>query len=176
MKFILQSIICLVIFSAYSEDKKENRPKTEKRQAKSKKVSEKEKQEILKYGSNYYGSFCAFCHAFNGKGILRLKPDTYMAPNLAGSKRVMGDPDNLIRILLNGLSGPVNGKSYLPIEMKAPKSFDSKQIAAILSYIRNSWGNEASIISVQDVERMKKEVQDRKKPWTAEELDALLKK
>ena len=172
-------IVCLFVFNINSQDKQDKSQKIEskkKAKKKSKKQSEKEKEEFLKYGANYYRSFCAFCHAFNGKGILRVKPDKYMAPTLAGSKRVIGDPDNLMRILLNGLTGPVNGKSYLPIEMKPPKSFNSKQLAAIISYIRNSWGNEASLISVEDIERMKKEVKDRKTPWTVKELDALIKK
>lgn len=126
-----------------------------------------------KKGKNYYG-FCMFCHGSNGKGTVLDKGGT-MAPPLAGSPRVLGNEEALLNIILHGLTGPVDGKIYEvnDVAMKPPPPMmldDDEILAGILTYIRNSWGNEASEVAVSEVRRIRKAAAARKKPWTIEEL------
>jgi mono/diheme cytochrome c family protein len=126
-----------------------------------------------KKGKNYFG-FCMFCHASNGKGTVLDQGGT-MAPPLAGSPRVLGDKEALARIIMHGLTGPVDGKIYEKndVAMMPPPPMmleDDEIIAGILTYIRNSWGNEASEVTVPEVKRIRKAAETRKKPWTIEEL------
>ena len=76
-----------------------------------------------------------------------------MAPPLAGSPRVNGDKIMLIQILLFGLQGPIDNKTY-PGVMLPQKHQDDEWIASVLSYIRNSadLGNKSSIVTREEVE------------------------
>lgn len=107
---------------------------------------------------------CAACHGQNGEG-------TALAPPLAGADWVAGPVENLIRIQLRGLQGPitVSGKSYqFPIGM-APLSYQTdEQIAAVLTYVRNSFGNQASAVTADQVKALRGEVG--KPQLTVEEL------
>jgi mono/diheme cytochrome c family protein len=92
-----------------------------------------------------------------------------IAPPLAGSKRVNGDPGKLIRIVLSGLTGPVDGKDY-PSIMPPMWNSDDEWLAAVLSYIRTNLGNSASTIQPADIKKVRDEVGRRRNPWTLEEL------
>jgi hypothetical protein len=81
----------------------------------------------------------------------------------------------MIRIPLVGLAGPVKVKDQewnlaMP-NMGAALSDDD--LAAVLTYIRQSWGNKASIITPEQVKAVKKEVGNRTQPWSASELQAI---
>ena len=97
---------------------------------------------------------CAACHGQNAEG-------TAVGPPLAGSEWVMGPVENLIRIQLRGLQGPirVKGMEYnLPAGM-APLAYQTdEQIAAVLTYVRNSFGNSASPVSPASVTALRAEV------------------
>lgn len=96
---------------------------------------------------------CAACHGQNGEG-------GPIAPPLAGSEWVTGPISNLIRIQLRGLTGPITvaGKDYdLPAPM-APLSYQSdEQIAQVLTFIRNSFGNKASAVTADHVKALRGE-------------------
>ena len=137
------------------------------------KVDEEAFKKSIKTGKNYYG-YCMFCHARDGKGT-RLPEGGTMAPPLVGSKRVLGDKEISMRILLNGLTGKVDGVAYEKpgVEMKPPPDLmnrDDAIMAGLLNYIRNSWGNEAPMITPEDIKRTREATANRKKPWTVEEL------
>ena len=74
------------------------------------------------------------------------------APPLAGSPRVKGDKIMNIQLLLYGLQGPVDGKTYTNM-MPSMAANDDKWIASVLSYIRNSseLGNNASVVTPEEV-------------------------
>lgn len=74
------------------------------------------------------------------------------APPLAGSPRVRGDKILLTQLVLNGMKGPVDGKTYTDM-MPAMGSNDDKWIASVLSYVRNSseLGNKASVVTPKEV-------------------------
>ena len=98
---------------------------------------------------------CMACHGANGEG-------GPIAPPLAGSDWVTGPASNLIRIQLRGLTGPitVSGKEYnLPAPMTAMGAASSDEdVAAVLTFVRNSFGNSAPPISAEQVKALRSEV------------------
>jgi mono/diheme cytochrome c family protein len=107
---------------------------------------------------------CAACHGQNGEG-------GPIAPPLAGSDWVAGPVSNLIRIQLRGLNGPitVSGKEYnFPVGMAALSYQTDEQIAAVLTYVRNSFGNKASAVKPEQVKALRSEVG--KPPLTVQDL------
>ena len=123
----------------------------------------------LKAGKKKFTN-CASCHALNGLG----KPGVY--PPLKGSEWVTGGTERLAALILYGLVGPitVSGQSYSGQEkMPAHKdSFSSEQIAQVMSYIRNNWGNEGSFVTTEMVESVKQKYADRSSEFKNAELPA----
>lgn len=109
--------------------------------------------EVMKAGRAQF-IVCGACHGQSGEG-------TAAGPPLAGSEWVTGPVENLIRIQLRGLEGPitVKGREYnFPAGM-APLAFQTDdQIAAVLTYIRNSFGNSASAVTPAQVAALRGEV------------------
>ncbi|RYD82947.1 MAG: cytochrome c, partial [Verrucomicrobiaceae bacterium] len=93
-----------------------------------------------------YKLYCGACHQGDGKG------DGSRFPPLAGSERVTGDKRKLIDVILKGLSGPmtVKGIEYNGV-MPAHDFLKNEEIAQILTYIRMSFGNNASSVGVGEV-------------------------
>lgn len=107
---------------------------------------------------------CGACHGQNGEG-------GPIAPPIAGSEWVTGPVSNLIRIQLRGLVGPITvaGKEYnMPGGMAALSYQTDEQIAAVLTFVRNSFGNKASAVKPEQVAALRSEVG--KPPVTAAEL------
>jgi len=97
-------------------------------------------------GKGVYAQYCQVCHQASGEGLA----GNY--PPLAGTEWVTGDKSRLIGIILNGLEGEieVNGEKYNNI-MASHSYLTDKQIADVLTYIRQSWGNEASAVTPEEV-------------------------
>jgi mono/diheme cytochrome c family protein len=96
---------------------------------------------------------CAACHGQEGEG-------TAAGPPLAASEWVTGPVSNLILIQMRGLTGPITvaGKEYdYPVGM-FPLGLGDQAIADVLTYIRNSFGNKASAVSVEQVAPLRGEV------------------
>ena len=110
-------------------------------------------------------NICKTCHQVDGLG----QPPTY--PPLADSPYVIGDPDTLIKILLHGMTGPVEveGVQYDDHMPPAPVKNDY-DIAAVATYVRQAWGNNAGAVKPSDVARLRKAHQGLRSPWTAESL------
>jgi glucose/arabinose dehydrogenase/mono/diheme cytochrome c family protein len=102
---------------------------------------------------------CAACHQPEGQGMKGL------APALAGSMWVNGSAQALIRIVLNG--------KVDQLAMPALGTLDDATIAAILTYVRSSWGNDAAPVSPSMVESVRSLVSHRDEPWSDEELQPL---
>ena len=133
-------------------------------------------EEVIALGKKLYNdAACNACHQANGQGT----PGAI--PPLAGSEWVQGSEERVIRIVLHGLTGEVKvkGTTYngiMPVFGKgvpnSMKNWSDDRIAAVLTYIRQEWGNQAPAISTAKV----KEVHDKegaRKPWTAAELEKL---
>lgn len=122
-------------------------------------------------GEVHYQTLCFACHGADGKGTPIPGTDGQtLAPNLVGSKRVKGDSDILIRILLHGLTGPIEGKTY-PGNIMAPMGTNTDEwLADVLTYVRNSWGNRSPRIEPEDIAAIRKVEKGRVQPWTLPEL------
>ena len=133
----------------------------------------KELQQQYQRGRSLYTTTCAACHQPNGKGLANL------APSLAGSDWVSSVDNRLIAVAVHGLTGPikVNGKSVtgFPPIMPPHSFYNDAQIADVLTYTRNAWGNRSDAISPAQVAAYRKAHPTRVMPWTEAELDALAK-
>ena len=124
-------------------------------------------------GATAYAESCFACHGEDGRGAPMPGGRGLRAPALAGSPRVLGHRDYVAKVILHGLSGPVEGRSYA--EVMAPmRAGTDRWIADVASYIRNGFGNSASIVSEAEVARVRKETAARETMWTVEELDRTL--
>ena len=125
---------------------------------------------LYERGRVTYATLCTTCHGDDGKGVpLEGAKSETKAPPLAGSPRVTGKADRLVRILLHGLTGPVDDKSYTE-QMVAMGSNDDEWIASALTYIRRSFGHRADAITVDDVASVRASSGARNRPWTLAEL------
>jgi glucose/arabinose dehydrogenase/mono/diheme cytochrome c family protein len=132
-------------------------------------------RELISKGAETFRQLCATCHGIDGKGVMN-KEHKLLAPPLFGSKRVASnDRGSVIRILLHGLSGPVDGKVY-PDVMPSMEANDDEWIASVLSYVRFRFGDDASTIRDDHVKAVRDENNGRKKYWTIAELEKLEKK
>ena len=114
-------------------------------------------RELVSSGSTIYKQLCASCHGTDGKGIT-IGGNEMPAPPLAGSPRVKGDKILNIQLLLYGLQGPVDGKTYKNV-MPSMANQNDKWIASVLSYIRNSseLGNKSSVVTEEEVKKVRAE-------------------
>jgi len=129
------------------------------------------KEVYMKVGPG--GGMCFTCHQPTGLGL----PGQF--PPLAGSDWVLGNKERLIKITMHGLMGEieVNGVKYNNVMAPPgipPGSLTDQQIADVLTYIRNDWGNSASSISPEEVANIRESVKDRPsmQMWTSAELNS----
>jgi len=95
-------------------------------------------------------------------------------PSLVGSPRILGHRDYVIKTLLHGMTGPLEGRTY-PAGVMMPLGDNTEQwIAAIASYVRNSFGNRSSFVTPDHVARVRSATGARNAMWTPEELEASL--
>ena len=128
----------------------------------------KAEAKLVKKGKDIYNQLCISCHGKDAKGQLADK--IRMAPPLAGSSRINGPKGSSINIVMHGLMGKVDGKEYPGGLMIPMGSNGDEWIAAVLSYIRLNFGNNASVISKSDVTKIRQVTKGRTSPWTLEEL------
>ncbi|MEM6772869.1 MAG: c-type cytochrome, partial [Bacteroidota bacterium] len=116
---------------------------------------------------------CRTCHQKTGRGL-----GASGFPPLAGSSWVTGDPKILAKILLKGLIGPIDvkGKTYPGQVPMTPYEdlYDNEQLANVMTYIRNAFGNKSSVISPEFVQQVRAEVKASGKEgyYRVEELKA----
>jgi mono/diheme cytochrome c family protein len=118
-------------------------------------------------GGQLFTLYCSACHGADGKGAAN---GTF--PPLAMSPYVAGEPDRAIKIILHGLAGPMTvlGKTY-NLEMPPQGAMmPDDQIAAVLTYVRTSWGNKETPVSADLVKKIRAETANRTEHWTAPEL------
>ena len=103
--------------------------------------------------------YCATCHQNDGGGL-----GASGFPPLAGTQWVLGDKERLIKLTLNGLQGPLEvlGKEYPGRVPMTPFGglLNDEELAAVLTYVRNSFGNQASAVSPELVKKVRDETKD----------------
>lgn len=145
-------------------------------------VEEEEKEEVATHlegaardlyvkGKEIYEreGYCITCHQEDGNGLL----SSYFPP-LAGTEWVMGNEDRLIKIVLNGMMGPIEikGKQYPGNVPMTPFGglLNDEEVAAVLTYVRNSFTNRASVIEPEKVRKVREASSGKKGFYTAQEL------
>jgi nitrite reductase (NO-forming) len=101
--------------------------------------------ERISEGERIYNRTCMACHQTNAQGI----PGIF--PPLAGSDYLMADPVRAIHVVLEGLQGEivVNGKKYNSV--MTPQNLSDEEVANVLSFVMNSFGNKASMVTPEQV-------------------------
>lgn len=120
-------------------------------------------------GQKVYTETCMLCHQANGLGT----PGQF--PPLDGSEWVTGSIERLVRIPQNGLNGPikVKGEQWNASMPAMGATMTDEAFADMLLYIRNTWGNKAGNVTVEQVKEIRGKVADRSTPWTEAELLAV---
>lgn len=120
-------------------------------------------------GKKIYNAQCVACHQTNGQGIAGVYPP------LAESEWVLGHQEVLARILINGLNGPLEvlGQQYngnMPAFGPAGLNLKPLDIASVLTYIRQEWGNAESDFTEETMKKYMAMYSARTTPWNAEEI------
>ena len=127
--------------------------------------------ELFTKGKEIYEreGFCMTCHQADGRGI-----SASGSPTLAGTKWVLGNEERLIKLTLKGLYGPMEvlGKHYRAEVPMTPFEglLSDEEVAAVLTFVRNSFGNKAPAISPDKVKEVRKAIDDKKGFYSPAEL------
>jgi mono/diheme cytochrome c family protein len=109
-------------------------------------------EEVMKLGGRLYGQHCADCHGKDGRGAMA-DDGAPAYPPLAGNRTLlMDEPVNAIRIVLNGGFAPATAGNPRPYGMPPySQVLDDAEVAAVVSYVRASWGNNARMVTAPEV-------------------------
>ncbi|MBN7811073.1 HEAT repeat domain-containing protein [Algoriphagus sp. H41] len=128
-------------------------------------------RELFILGKEIYAreGFCSTCHQPDGGGL-----NASGFPPLRGTPWVTGSPERLIKVVLKGLLGPINvaGRDYPGQVPMTPFEgmLNDSEVAAVLTYVRNSFGNQASAISPDLVQKVREEVKAKEGFYSPDEL------
>lgn len=125
----------------------------------------KASDEQLKRGAAVYARTCIACHQPTGLGL----PPVF--PPLANAPIVAGNPELPVKFILQGLMGPitVNGMTYNSM-MPPVAGLSDADIADVLTYVRQSFGNKANAVTADQVKAIRAANAARTAPWTTAEL------
>ncbi len=114
-------------------------------------LTEPDLKESIKLGEEVYQGYCFACHMSEGEGI----PGAF--PPLAKSDYLMADKTRSIQQVMHGSEGEmvVNGETYN--SMMPPQPLTDEEIAHVLNYVRNSWGNEGEVVTFAEVKAVRDE-------------------
>ena len=125
---------------------------------------------LFKKGSEVYSreGHCITCHQPDGSGL-----PAAMFPPLTKTKWVNGSADRLIKLTMHGLIGPIEikGKKYPgQVPMTAFKALSDDEMAAVLTYVRNTFGNSAPMITPTQVKEIRAATKDKQSFYSPDEL------
>jgi mono/diheme cytochrome c family protein len=105
----------------------------------------------IERGKKVYADQCLACHQVDGGGVQNMNPP------LSKTKWVLGDKNELIKIVLKGMNTEVeiNGDVYHNVMPPHETTMNNQQIADVLTYIRNNFGNKAKAITEADVKAVR---------------------
>ncbi len=112
-----------------------------------------DKAALMAKGQKIYNEYCKTCHQANGQGLGTVYPP------LAKSDYLKNTPmPQIIKEVVNGKSGKikVNGKEYNGVMAPLPKKYTDDDIAGVITYVYNSFGNSGPVVSAADVKKHKK--------------------
>ncbi len=122
--------------------------------------------DMFAIGKGVYLGNCQACHTSSGAG----QPG--LIPPLVGSEWVIGNEKRLAMLMLKGLMGPVKvkGATYNGVMPQWESLLNDKKIAAVMTYIRQEWGNQAGAITTAQIAAARKEFSAKKVSWNEAEL------
>lgn len=126
------------------------------------------KEVKLTKGAAIYQSLCFSCHGQDGKGI-----DTgagKIAPALAGAAVSNGNKTTMIKIVLRGLTGPLDGKTYVGQIMLPMAQESDEWVADVVTHVRRTWGNTGDAVTPADVAKVRAATASVKVPYTEKTL------
>ncbi len=125
----------------------------------------KASDEQMKRGAAVYARTCIACHQPTGLGL----PPVF--PPLANAPIVAGNPELPVKFILQGLMGPitVNGMTYNSM-MPPVAGVSDADIADVLTYVRQSFGNQANAVTADQVKAIRAATAGRTTMWTTAEL------
>lgn len=105
---------------------------------------------VMANGKKIYGQYCLACHMADGAGVPNMNPP------LIKTTHILGDKTRLIKVVLNGLSTgeEIDGETYTNV-MPAHSFLKDQEIADVLSFVRNSFGNKATTVTVAEVKSLR---------------------
>jgi len=143
----------------------------EKKQEKIETNLKGEERDLFVKGKEIYAreGFCITCHQPDGKGL-----SASGFPPLANTPWVEGNQERLIKIVLKGLQGPIEVKNvqyggHVPMT-PFEGMLNDEEVASVLTYVRNSFGNESPAITPQKVKEVRASVSEKKGFFTPSEL------
>ena len=126
------------------------------------------KERKISSGEKIFAARCASCHQTNGLGIAG------QYPPLAGSEWVTSDPGIITNIILKGLKGEivVKGETYgkTAAMNMAAVDIDDSEIANVVSYVRQAWGNKAEEIFEDEVASIRADSTEKQDQWTGDQI------
>ena len=127
-----------------------------------------QEEERRERGGVLFGGSCAACHGVSGRGIDGL------APSLVGTTWVRDSDAWLVRIVLDGVTGPiriddVEWNLSMPGHVRDAR-FDDEALAGVSTYLRRAWGHAGDPVAPETVARIRSQRVGRTLPWTAAEL------
>jgi mono/diheme cytochrome c family protein/glucose/arabinose dehydrogenase len=133
-----------------------------------------DERRIVLHGEAIYKEVCSSCHGPDGKGapLAGATAGALMAPPLAGSARVLGHRDYIVKVLLHGMTGPIDGKEFNGGAVMVPMGANTDDwISDVANYVRNAFGNAGRpYVTTEQVTAARKST-TRKAPWTLAELE-----
>lgn len=132
-----------------------------------------EERELFIKGKEIYAreGFCSTCHQADGGGL----PGSGFPP-LAGTPWVIGSQERLIKLVLKGLQGPITVRDARYPGQVPMTPFEGmlndEEVAAVLTYVRNSFGNKASAVTAEKVKQVRADIKNKEGFYSP---DALLK-
>jgi len=130
-----------------------------------------EQRQSLERGQEIYAALCVTCHAADGTGTPVPDTESRMAASFAGSPWVQGDPVYAISAVLYGLTGSRDeGERYMGSMVGLGGANPDQWTADVVSYVRNSFGNAASLVTAEEVARVRAANRGRVRPWPVPEL------
>ena len=120
--------------------------------------------ELFEHGRQIFKT-CMACHGAEGEGL------DGVGPRLAGSEWVQSDPEMVVRIVLNGFAGGVAERNEnIAGVMPGHSYLSDKEIASVITFLRQSWGNNAPPIEPEKVAKIREETKNRSTTWSPNEL------
>lgn len=138
MKKVAPAVLVLVIASAFAVRQQKQQPASLKA--------------AITRGKTVYETTCLPCHQQDGGGVPNMNPP------LIKTKWVLGDKKALIKIVLKGLPGgeiDIDGDTFHNPMPPQESTLKDQEIADVLTYIRNSFGNKASLVTMAEVKAMR---------------------